>query len=158
MASVSQIEAWTPRVSADDPRLAFAKKPDPRLVLLRTDAVLPIPGAGDLLSVTAPGPGATGTPNLVGQSASGGSPTSRDNTAPTLQAVHSDKQIHKAVAEFCSRHVRVDIASGTVGVPPVFKECWNVFGSSGGAVVRWLATYLPVLHCKPREHWRVIIV
>ncbi len=117
---------------------------------MRADAILPIPATPDLMSGTHL---STSDSSPLSRSSSG-----EDISGPTLQAVHLERQIHRAVTDFCTRHVRVDLASGTVGLPAVFKECWNIFGGGPVLVLRWLAQYLPVLTTKPKDHWRIVIL
>jgi hypothetical protein len=48
-------DAWTPRTSSSDIRASFNTRPEPFAVLLRTDAVLPLCGADEILTFSARG-------------------------------------------------------------------------------------------------------
>jgi hypothetical protein len=119
-------DAWLPRLWDSDPRVEFAaavggRRPSRRALLLRADAVLPVP-----------------EPH-------------QGHHVPALLPCHVKAQLDAGVAAFCARHVVVDAASGRVVVPPVFNECRDIFGGSSGAVLAWLAPFVPAL-AAPRPH------
>jgi hypothetical protein len=126
----SPMEAWTSRVRGTDPRISLAfrsRRPCRRMVLLRSDAALPIPDASQ--------------PHHV---------------APFLP-YNVKAQLDAAVGAFCARHVRVDVVTGKVLVPCVFEECRDIFGSSNASILAWLAAYMPVLGSRPRDAWALTV-
>ena len=124
------MEAWTPRVRSSDPRISLAfrsRRPCRRMVLLRSDAALPIPDAAQ--------------PHCV----------------PPMLPYNVKQQLDAAVSAFCQRHVRVDVVTGRVLVPRVFEECRDIFGSSNAAILGWLQGFIPTLSARPRDAWTLSV-